>query len=136
MTWGATNPTSKPQRMRRSRRKGGNLQADSITLNGLFAISVTRPGKYGNPYFPGCGIGFGGFDQNMRPVHWALETGTDMVRHFREYIRLMKRDQPQEFEAYIGPLRGKNIACWCKIGDPCHGDILLELANEQITEAA
>ena len=26
-------------------------------------------------------------------------------------------------------LRGKNLACWCKPGDPCHADVLLELAN-------
>lgn len=26
-------------------------------------------------------------------------------------------------------LRGKNLACWCKPGEPCHADVLLELAN-------
>lgn len=26
-------------------------------------------------------------------------------------------------------LHGKNLACWCKIGTPCHADVLLELAN-------
>ena len=26
-------------------------------------------------------------------------------------------------------LRGKNLACWCKPGQPCHADVLLELAN-------
>ncbi|MCA6114267.1 DUF4326 domain-containing protein [Bradyrhizobium sp. WSM 1738] len=26
-------------------------------------------------------------------------------------------------------LRGKNLACWCKIGEKCHADVLLELAN-------
>jgi hypothetical protein len=30
----------------------------------------------------------------------------------------------------LSPLRGKNLACWCKLGDPCHADVLLELANE------
>jgi hypothetical protein len=29
----------------------------------------------------------------------------------------------------IGQLRGKNLACWCKPGAPCHADVLLELAN-------
>lgn len=27
-------------------------------------------------------------------------------------------------------LRGKNLACWCKPGTPCHADILLKLVNE------
>ena len=26
-------------------------------------------------------------------------------------------------------LRGKNLACWCKLTYPCHADVLLELAN-------
>lgn len=29
----------------------------------------------------------------------------------------------------IAALRGKSLACWCKPGDPCHADVLLELAN-------
>jgi hypothetical protein len=28
-------------------------------------------------------------------------------------------------------LRGKNLACWCKPGSPCHADVLLELANKE-----
>ena len=26
-------------------------------------------------------------------------------------------------------LKGKNLACWCKLSEPCHADILLKLAN-------
>lgn len=26
-------------------------------------------------------------------------------------------------------LKGKNLACWCKLGQPCHADVLLEIAN-------
>ena len=29
----------------------------------------------------------------------------------------------------IEELRGKNLSCWCKVGEPCHADFLLELAN-------
>ena len=31
-------------------------------------------------------------------------------------------------------LRGKNLACWCKPGTPCHADVLLEIANRPICE--
>lgn len=38
--------------------------------------------------------------------------------------------------AYIGKiienapfLRGKNLACWCALDQPCHADVLLEVAN-------
>jgi hypothetical protein len=26
-------------------------------------------------------------------------------------------------------LAGKNLACWCQLDRPCHGDVLLEIAN-------
>lgn len=26
-------------------------------------------------------------------------------------------------------LRGKNLACWCRLDQPCHADVILELAN-------
>lgn len=29
----------------------------------------------------------------------------------------------------VRDLRGKNLACWCKAGELCHADILLEIAN-------
>ena len=31
--------------------------------------------------------------------------------------------------ARLPELRGKNLACWCKPGQPCHADVLLEIAN-------
>lgn len=30
---------------------------------------------------------------------------------------------------HISELRGRNLACWCREGSPCHGDILLRCAN-------
>ena len=27
-------------------------------------------------------------------------------------------------------LRGKNLACWCPLDQPCHADVLLDIANE------
>ncbi len=32
-------------------------------------------------------------------------------------------------------LRGKNLACWCAPGAPCHADVLLEIANRPTCEA-
>jgi hypothetical protein len=26
-------------------------------------------------------------------------------------------------------LRGKDLACWCPLDQPCHADVLLEIAN-------
>lgn len=39
---------------------------------------------------------------------------------------------PKQFttvEDVVRELRGKNLACWCKPGEPCHADVLLEIAN-------
>jgi hypothetical protein len=33
-------------------------------------------------------------------------------------------------------LRGKNVACWCALGKPCHADALLEVANSEATPAS
>ena len=29
----------------------------------------------------------------------------------------------------LSELRGRDVACWCPLDQPCHGDVLLELAN-------
>lgn len=30
-------------------------------------------------------------------------------------------------------LAGKNLACWCHPGDPCHADVLLQIANRAVS---
>jgi hypothetical protein len=40
----------KPVRIDRKRSAGDNMQAVSRATNGLDGISVTRPGRWGNPY--------------------------------------------------------------------------------------
>ncbi len=50
------------------------------------------------------------------------------VRLFREYIN--HPNSPHGFEYKdIEELRGKDLACWCRLDQVCHGDILLEIAN-------
>ena len=31
-------------------------------------------------------------------------------------------------------MRGKNLACWCKLNERCHADVLLRLANVRMSE--
>lgn len=31
--------------------------------------------------------------------------------------------------ARLGELRGKDLACWCRLDQACHADVLLEIAN-------
>ena len=98
-----------PVRLRLSRAKGFDLQAVSRALNGLEAVNVARPTKWGNPFTVA----------NSGGVHPAL-------RYACEYARYVD----------ARPLRGKNLACWCGLEDqhgnyvPCHADVLLSLAND------
>ena len=32
-------------------------------------------------------------------------------------------------------LAGKDLACWCPLDEPCHADVLLDLANRPVTAA-
>ena len=96
---------NKPQRIQRKRAKGFNLQQESMALNGLPAVSVTRPGKWGNPYTV----------STDGSVHKALEHYEAMAKGARGEIQRA--------------LRGKNLACWCKKSERCHADILLRIAN-------
>ena len=31
----------------------------------------------------------------------------------------------------ITELRGKVLACWCRLGEPCHADVLIRRANRK-----
>lgn len=56
-----------------------------------------------------------------RPTKWGNTfDGTDALDQYRHW-----------FEAYMNlePLRGKDLVCWCPLDQPCHADILLEIAN-------
>lgn len=114
----------KPQRIVLSRRAGFHLQASSQALNGLPAQSVARPGRWGNPF-------------TIDEV--AVELGVDrdtaqaeaVARHGRWLRGEIAGPGPAPTMAEVrAALDGKNLACWCRAGSPCHADNLLLLANE------
>lgn len=70
-------------------------------------VYVGRPTKWGNPYPIG---------ENF--------TAQQAVNLFKLFAQ--KWDLAED----LGELKGKDLACWCKVGDPCHADVLLELANK------
>ena len=41
-------------------------------------------------------------------------------------------ERGQEVLRRLPDLRGKNLSCWCPPGQPCHADVLLELANSEV----
>jgi hypothetical protein len=96
----------KPVRLQLSRAKGFDLQKLSSETNKLSVVNVARPTKWGNPF--------------------RVDTMRDASQAVAAYRDRLMRDRLSE---ELGELRGKNLACWCKPGAPCHADVLLELAN-------
>lgn len=96
-----------PVRLQLSRRKGFDLQALSRATNGLEAVAVVRPHRWGNPFV----VGRDG-DAN------------ECVRLYREFCI---GEVNGRFRG-LDKLRGKNLACFCKPTDVCHADTLLALA--------
>jgi hypothetical protein len=120
---------SKPTRLRLSRAKGFDLQTLSLATNGLPAIVVARPTKWGNPFV----VGQDGTRRDVTTLFSLLISGRICLT--------CKTGSAEQLErrTYIvrnlDALRDKNLACWCPLdawdpmGPKCHADVLLDIAN-------
>lgn len=125
-----------PVRLRLSRKAGFNLQIHSFAVNGLPAVNVTRQGrgKWGNPHVTRCWHHDGVAGRPAFVAKTAAEADREgqavavaLFRHDWEMV--MKAPGYGPARAELAELRGRNLACWCRPGTPCHADVLLELAN-------
>jgi len=107
-----------PVRIQLSRRKGWKMPPSTV--------KVDRSTKWGNHIVVGKKRGVG-----SRP--WTAE---DAVEQYRQDIEhKTSTDRPDGSEPLdLSPLRGKNLACWCRLDAPCHADVLLKLANTPVCE--
>lgn len=109
-----------PVRIQRKRAKGWRMPEG--------AVYVGRPTKWGNPFkvLPAVVCEACGF------VELEAVTAEQALREYREFL-----ERPQNLHGWTMPtradiqreLRGKDLACWCRLDQPCHADVLLELAN-------
>lgn len=105
-----------PERLQLRRVKGWRLPPN--------AVSVARPTKFGNPFRVGEARG------ELPPL-----TAAQAVTRYRRWLESRKSQPPHGVDravilASLHELRGRNLACWCPLnGEPCHADVLLELAN-------
>lgn len=107
-----------PRRIQRKRTKGWRLPENTVI--------VTRPGPWGNPFT---------VTTHFKPGHEISHTGYFAVPTVEDAIdcfRIRITECPQFFPP-LEELRGKNLACWCPLDQPCHADVLLELANAPTT---
>jgi hypothetical protein len=78
-------------------------------------------------------------DGRITVCHIRYMTRAEVVECYR---RLLLRDLTEAMRMTLGgwrlpftaedarrELAGRNLACWCPPGEPCHADVLLEVAN-------
>ena len=122
---------TKPVRIQLRRTKGFRLQEVSRAINGLPAVNVARPSKWGNPIKVGREIEVWFVFKTVRIRPQSRE---DAVRWFSSVVRDNRRcsfmAEYPSIEEIRRELRGKNLACWCPTDHPCHADVLLEIAND------
>lgn len=110
-------PTHTPIRIQRKRERGWRLPPNTIC--------VTRPGPFSNPYKIGDR-----FPEHLSIYKWygtGEITRDNCLLAFASYAedRLLKEPE------WLDPLLESDIACWCKVDEPCHGDIILELLDRR-----
>jgi hypothetical protein len=107
------------QRVTLSRKKGWKMPPNTV--------KVCRPGKWGNPFMVSDVIDFYIGDKSLAQADCV----DSHKRWIMEGTNHSSDDAPPSIEEIRSQLRGKNLACWCKQGTPCHADILLKIANEE-----
>lgn len=93
-------------------------------------IYVGRPSKWGNPFVVKRVAWFGEWwveDPNSSGLLFSgagpnaqYYAATVAVLHYREVVVPGLN---------LRPLAGHDLGCWCRLDQPCHADVLLELAN-------
>lgn len=85
------------------------------------AVCVTRGTLWGNPFVVRPDLEAG----EKVGAYIAVPNATEAVEVFREFMN----QSPDMIEKAKRNLRGKDLACFCAPDQPCHADVLLELAN-------
>jgi hypothetical protein len=86
------------------------------------AIFVGRPTGRGNPWIVG----------KTCLVPDAIVDCFAVVRdrqHAVDLYRALLANNPDYAKRALKGLAGRDLACWCRLDQPCHADVLLELAN-------
>jgi hypothetical protein len=124
-----------PQRIQRRRTKGYRIPEG--------AIYVGRPSLWGNPWAlrDASAWGIPATDRAAWAVtmyreelaHWGLLSDWDYSTTevtFDRVSREISESGASNMAEYAAiALRGRDLACWCPLDQPCHADVLLELAN-------
>lgn len=120
-----------PERIQRKRTAGWRMPEG--------AIYVGRPTKWGNLWMidksSGLVVGPGRFYSHDPSASQGLA-----VALYRDWLRLGNQSSVlsgtrdyaitrQIILDGIADLSGRDLVCWCPLDQPCHADVLLEIAN-------
>jgi hypothetical protein len=116
-----------PKRIQRKRTKGYKFPEG--------AVYVGRPTIWGNPWTEEATLKSGLFKPEcVRQVivdQYRAWLGGHGLNSEEYGIYKTLENRRAEILRRLPELRGKDLACWCKEGEFCHADILLELANKE-----
>lgn len=116
-----------PKRIQMSRQKPWRAENPD-------AVIVARPSMWGNPFAIGawaaaCPLG-------PEPMYVAdrserVRDREHAVALFREWVAARREFRHDAFglSQIKARLAGRDLACWCPLDQPCHADVLLEIAN-------
>ncbi len=91
-------------------------------------VYVGRPTKWGNPIKAADGCTRKAATKAYREIV-ASEKGAYNVNYFLTHSYPATKAVRDHVVSHIHELRGKNLACWCPLDEPCHADVLLAMAN-------
>jgi hypothetical protein len=94
-------------------------------------VYVGRPSRWGNPWTVKDALAVG-YTNEARIRVWCVELFREWVGRDQRSLTVMLGGGEAlltRLEAGLPLLRGKNLCCWCALDQPCHADVLLELAN-------
>ena len=120
---------SAPHRVQLSRRKGWRKPPNTVV--------VARPSKWGNPFTVSAAIDSGLAETEREGRAVAVEAFRAWLRGGAGVAGWSPASDAHRLRilAELPELAGKNLACWCPLDQPCHADVLLELANDAVARS-
>lgn len=119
------------RRVQLSRRRGWRMPANTV--------SVARPSRWGNPFRVGALLPLGEVVYEIRDADDAVRLYANWLSNTVDEHGRYVDGQTTYFgvESFLRPshdeirreLAGRSLACWCKLGTPCHAVVLLAIAN-------
>jgi hypothetical protein len=98
----------------------------------LNAKSVARPSRWGNPFTVSSAL-------DTSYAYDEADARLLVVECFRDWLTRGERgewwflngaERHEYMTAHLPDLRGIDLACYCPLDQPCHADVLLEMANQ------